>query len=57
MNDASWKPTRWWRSTLADGTLWCESSDEAEVRRSISHIPDATIERLYQRVEEEWRTP
>lgn len=51
-----WEPTRWWRTVDTEDTLWCESSDEFEVRRSALHSPDLRVQRLYQTVaEEEWR--
>lgn len=48
-----WFPTKWWRATCPDGTLWCESSDGEEVRES-AH-PDDVIERMYRTSEDEWR--
>lgn len=37
--DLEWRPTKWWRSTCPDGTLWGESSDEEEIRR-MAHKDD-----------------
>lgn len=67
MNDASresdaatdttttgWEPSRWFRVTAPDGSLWCETSDEAEARRSIR--PGDTLERLWRRTDQQWRT-
>ena len=51
--DDEWEPWRWWRVTAPDGTLWCETSDEQEARSSVR--PGDTLERLWRRVEEEWR--
>ena len=49
-----WTPARWWRAVGADGELWCESSDEAEVRGSMR--PGDTLQRLWQAEPiEEWR--
>jgi hypothetical protein len=48
-----WVPTRWWRAVGPDGKLWCESSDEAEVRERSR--PTDTIERLWQQTRYEWR--
>lgn len=48
-----WKPTRWWRVTAPDGSLWCETSNEQEAREA--ECPGDAIQRLYERVESEWR--
>ena len=49
-----WTPARWWRAVGADGELWCESSDEAEVRRNMR--PGDTLQRLWwTEPNEEWR--
>lgn len=48
-----WEPTRWWRATGPDGQLWCESSNEHEVRKSAR--PGDTIERLWRTEAWEWR--
>lgn len=34
-----WVPTRWWRVLAADGSLWCETSDEDEARRALHTAP------------------
>lgn len=34
-----WEPTRWWRTTLSDGTLWTETSDERELREHAERAP------------------
>lgn len=47
-----WQPTGWWRAVSRAGELWCESSDEAEVRRHAR--PTDTIQRHVRRVEERW---
>ena len=50
----TWAPTRWWRAVGADGELWCESSDEAEVRDSMR--PGDTLQRLWETEPiREWR--
>lgn len=52
------KPGRWWRVLLADGSLWCETSDEEEARAAFTAAPGRlpTIERQWYRSEEyEWR--
>lgn len=49
-----WTATCWWRAVAPDGSLWAESSDEAEVRERAR--PDDTIQRLYETVPQpEWR--
>lgn len=30
-----WEPGRWWRVVAPDGSVWCETSDEAEARESM----------------------
>ena len=50
---AEFEPTRWWRVTAPDGSLWCETSDEAEARDAIR--PGDMLSRLWQRIESEWR--
>lgn len=47
-----WQPTGWWRAIGPDGTLWCESSSESEVRQ-LARIEDK-IQRHMRRVEEKW---
>jgi hypothetical protein len=55
MTAPAWEPTRWWRSVLVDGSLWCESSDEQEVRAAAARAPTpATVERLMQRTQTMW---
>lgn len=49
----TWEPTRWWRAVDAEGNLWCESSNEAEVREAAR--PGDRVERLWREVKEEWR--
>jgi hypothetical protein len=49
-----WKPTRWWRAVGPDGKLWCESSDEDEVRQHAR--PGDRIERLFSLTQERWRS-
>ncbi len=33
-----WRPGRWWRVVLSDGTVWCESSDRAEAVTKLRSI-------------------
>lgn len=30
-----WHPDGWWRVLAPDGSLWCETSDEQEARKSM----------------------
>jgi hypothetical protein len=51
-----WQPGRWWRVVSADGTVWCESSSEKEVRRSLKTAPGGgTLYRVFERSQREWR--
>lgn len=50
--EAEWKPTRWWRVTAPDGSIWAESSDEQECREL--KRPGDTLARLEQRTEQRW---
>lgn len=50
--DLTMEPGRWWRSLSADGTIWCESSDEQEVREMSPGFP---IQRLFIGHRREWR--
>lgn len=50
---SEWIPTPWWRAVGPDNLLWCESSDEEEVRRMAR--PGDRIERLWRCVEHDWR--
>jgi hypothetical protein len=51
----NWEPTGWWRATTDDGAVWCESSDETEVRQSATSAPGpVTILRLMRRTEQRW---
>jgi hypothetical protein len=52
MTGPGWGPTRWWRAVGPDGELWCESSDEDEVREHAR--PGDQIQHLWRRVEERW---
>lgn len=48
-----WRATGWWQVIAPDGSLWRETSDEAEARGSMRDG-----DRLYQqwrRTETEWR--
>jgi uncharacterized protein involved in copper resistance len=52
--DLIWSPTRWWRALDSEGDLWCESSNEAEVRASMQE--GHTLWRHWQSAPlEEWR--
>ena len=52
--DRAWEPTRWWRAIGADGQVWCESTDEDEVRSAAR--PTDAIEQLWREVpREEWQ--
>lgn len=52
--DGEWHPTRWWRAVGPSGDLWCESSDEDEVKRMAR--PTDTIQRLWAQTKKEWVT-
>ncbi|MCV7174899.1 hypothetical protein [Mycolicibacterium sphagni] len=48
-----WFFTGWWRVTLADGTIWCETSSETEAR---DRVPDgAVLQKLFEKRKTEWR--
>lgn len=49
----SFTPGRWWQVIAPDGSLWCETSVEAEARDRIR--PGDTLLRLYERTEKLWR--
>jgi hypothetical protein len=53
IEDGNWHPTRWWRAVGPDGQLWCEASDEEEVRNRAR--PEDRVERMYARTDSEWR--
>lgn len=50
---------RWWRITLDDGRLWMETSDSEEIRYEVGRLDvegtKYTVERLYEKIEKEWR--
>lgn len=48
------QPTRWWQVVALDQSVWCETSDEDEARRSMR--PGDMLKRLYERVDREWQT-
>jgi hypothetical protein len=48
----SWYPTRWWRAVAPDGSVWCESSNEQEVRERMR--PGDTLLQLEERTEQRW---
>lgn len=48
-----WESTRWWRAVRPDGTVVCETSDEADARRYAR--PGDQIQQLWARMEQEWR--
>lgn len=66
---SDWEPGRWWQVIYADGRVfpeghswagspqvWCESSDEQEVRASLETCPGGgVLRRLYERRERKWR--
>ena len=49
------QPGRWWRVLDTDGTLWCETSYEAETRGEVR--PGRTLQRLWLPIpgDNEWR--
>lgn len=51
-DEKDWMPDRWWRVLAEDGSLWAETSNEAEARLLMR--PSDTLHRLYQRVEVQW---
>lgn len=53
MNRPDWKPRHWWRVIAPDGTLWCDASDEGEVRASLR--PGDILQSLWYREEFQWR--
>jgi hypothetical protein len=53
VSDTGWQPTKWWRVTAPDGSLWCETSNEQEARDAMRS--GDTLQRLYERSESEWR--
>ena len=52
MTEKDWTPTRWWRVLADDGSLWAETSNEAEARLLMR--PGDTLQRLYERAEQRW---
>lgn len=53
---SEWEVTKWWRVCSADGSVWAESSDEAEVRAAAAEIGQP-VQRLWREVpRSEWRT-
>lgn len=58
--DSQWHTGRWWRAMyFKDGRwrLWCESSDESEVReRSAELAEPVVIQNLHGREQSQWRT-
>ncbi len=52
-DSTGWEPSRWLRVTAPDGSLRLETSDDAEARRLIR--PGDTLERLWRRVDQQWR--
>jgi hypothetical protein len=42
-----WKPGRWWSVYSADGSLWCETSDEEEAWQEHKERKCSTIHRQY----------
>jgi hypothetical protein len=48
-----WFPTRWWRVILEDGSLYCETSSEAEAREDLPK--GATVQQLFEKHRRQWR--
>lgn len=48
-----WMMGRWWRVVAPDGSLWCETSNEQEARRSMRE--GDRLYKLWVREEREWR--
>lgn len=44
--EGHWEPTKWFRVLLADGSLWMETSDEAEAREA-ARVNHRTLERRW----------
>jgi hypothetical protein len=53
VTDTDFAPGRWWRVLAADGSLWCETSDEDEARERMR--PGDTLHREFRAVLVEWR--
>lgn len=55
--EAEFVPDRWWRVIYdAPGGVWCESSNEDEVRRSLDTCPSpGVLQRTYRREQFQWR--
>ena len=50
--EAGWMPGRWWRVTAPDGSIWSETSDEAEARDAVR--PGDRLHRLFVLSQEKW---
>jgi len=53
---SDWEPTGWWRAVRLDtGTVWAESTDEADVRQraSLASMP-VKVQRRMARTERRW---
>lgn len=50
---SDWTPTRWFKVVAPDGSLWAESSNEAEVRGSAR--PGDQVFQLWETSDSEWR--
>jgi hypothetical protein len=50
----TWIPTPTWRAVGPEGDVWCESSNESEVRELAR--PNDRLEQLWSGVATEWRT-
>ena len=52
--EPQWEDTRWYRVLLADGSLWCETSDRGEAADALFEQPDGKFQRLQERRETRW---
>jgi hypothetical protein len=50
---SGWEPGRWWRVVAADGSVWCETSDEAEAFGAVR--PGDKLWRQWVQRSSEWR--
>jgi hypothetical protein len=52
MSEPEWEYDGWWRATAPDGSIWCETSNEQEVREAMR--PGDTLWYHEQRVDQRW---
>lgn len=52
VEELMWEISGWWRVLAPDGSLWCEASDEKEVRASMR--PGDTLQVLKKRDQRRW---